>query len=109
MYADVVPGGVDPPVQPWPFAEQRLVCHLDRGRAGAGVAVEGEEARRAVGVNRLRQGDLVELNRVKLVSAGAAAGVLGAFSERDQSQEELPGRILGRIAEPCVDFFGATG
>ena len=82
---------------------------LDRGRPRSRVAVEGEQARAAERVDRLCHRLLVDLDRAELAPVGAATGVLCALSERDQSQEELPGCILGGLAQPRVDLLGATG
>ena len=109
VHADVVPRGVDPPPQPCPLAEQRFVCDLERGRPRTGVAVEGEKARCAEGVDRLRHRLLVELDRSELSVVDAPAGVFDPLSERDQSQEELPRRVLGRFAQACVDLVGVSG
>ena len=109
VHADVVPRGVDPPPQPRPLAEQRLVCDLERGRPRTGVAVEGEKARCAEGVDRLRHRLLVELDRSELSAVDAPTGVFDPLSERDQAQEELPRRVLGRFAQAHVDLVGASG
>ena len=73
--------------------------HLDGRCSRARIAVEGEQARGAERVEGRRHRLLVDLDRVELPALDAAAGVLRAFAEGDQSQEELPGRIPGGVAE----------
>src|SRR5262245_53415918 len=95
VHADVFPCRVDPTLQARPLAEQRLVRDLDRGGPRSRVAIEGEQARATEGVDRLRHRPLVDLDRAELAPVDAAAGVLCALAERDQSQEELPDCTLG--------------
>ena len=93
----VIASVVDPGPQSRPVVEQRLVRHLDGGRAARRIAVEGEQAVTA----ELRQQDIElvtsETLLFELSTANAATGVVVVLAHVDQT-EEHPARLVAERA-----------
>ena len=106
--AKVVPSGGDPVLEPGPPAEQRLVRDLDRRRFGAWVAVEREQPRGTVGIDRQRQPALVDIEGVQLGPLHTPAGVR-RIAQGDQAQEQLPHSLLPGVVQSPVESLGSAG
>ncbi len=106
MSTQVISCLVYPPLQPRPLPEEGLVGNLDRWFSGGGIPIEGQEA---MSVERVQDGvhrRSVDRQRIDLGQTDAPSGVLGAFTERDQSQEELPRRAALVSLQPPEERLG---
>ncbi len=100
--SQAVPVGVEPPSEPRPFANQRLVSHFDRGFAGHRVVIKREEPGIAV------CGDDVRRDRRDLRTTDPATGVLGALAGQHQAPEESTYVLPARFAVALVELIGAA-
>ncbi len=103
--AHVLPRRVDPALEPAPGGEQGLVRHLHGGLAGRRVAVEGEQAVAAEGLDHGLHGLPEPLEREHLGPPDPPPRVLTALPERDEAQEELPGGRPARVVEAPVEVL----
>ena len=100
---------VDPCPESRPLAQERLVGDLHRRAVRDRIAVEGEEALAAEGVDHVldRGGAATEL--LDLLPSHAAARVVAPFAERDEAREQLPRRVPACDVELLVELFRPTG
>src|SRR5436190_3871441 len=109
MQPHLLAAAVDPAPEPAPFAHERLVRHLDRRRSAARVAVKREQAPSAELLDRLLERVLVDLHRGELCPFDAPARVLRALAQGDESEEQLPRRLLRLLPEAAVDLLRPAG
>ncbi len=105
--ADVVAALVDPVAQPLPFPQQGFMRHLQGGRTGELIAVEGEKPVPAEPIDDGFHGDQVDVERDDLGRFHASAAPLAGLGDGDEPQEQLPGRRLLLAGELRVDALGA--
>ena len=104
--AKVVPSGGDPVLEPGPPAEQRLVGDLDRRRFGARVAVEREQPRGTVGIDRQRQPALVDIEGVQLGPLHARRRVSAASPRVTRRRNSCRTACCPGSSSPSVERLG---
>ena len=105
LRAQILPSRVDPPVQPRPRREHRLVRQLDRGHARAGVPVERELPRGSERVEDRRHRLLVDVERGDLRARHPSPRVLGPLPECDEPEEQLTSGLLPVVIELRVELL----
>ena len=94
---------VDPPVQPVPLGQDRLVCDLDGGRARQWLAVEGEQTVLAVACEHLVERVGLELELAKLAATNPAPRVVRSRVGAHEAKEDLAAGCPRRWAKVCVE------
>ena len=99
LIAHVISRAVDPVAQPRPLGEQRLVRDLDRRAPRDGVAVEAQQAVAAERIEHGAEHPAIDRELLELTLEDSATGVVGALSEVDEPQQDLPRHIVRFVAE----------
>ena len=99
---------LDPPAEPIPLGQDRLVRDLDRRRPRQRLAVEGEQAVLAVARDDLVERVGIELELAELASAHPASRVLRGGVGVDEAQEDLAACGLRRRTEARVELLRAA-
>jgi hypothetical protein len=100
---------VDPPAQPGPAAQQRLVGDLHRVPAGGQQPRGGERVQRGPRSHRVGHAPEQAVRRDPTPGVGGPVPVPGGLADPDQAEEDLPGGRLPRLVEPGVDVVGRPG
>jgi len=97
----------DPARQPRPAAQQRFVRHLDGRLSRRRITVEGQQPRRAEGVEQAVGLGAEGGDTLQLAARGAAAEIGVLAADGNQPEEQQTGCVLGIPLERPVDVLGA--
>ena len=96
----------DPPAEPVPLGQDRLVRDLDGRRPCQWLAVEGEQTVLAVACEHLVERVRLELELAKLAATHPAPRVVGSGVDAHEAKEDLAAGCPRRRAEACVEILG---
>jgi len=100
---------VDPPTQPGPAPQQRLVGDLHGVAAGGQQPRGGERVQRGPRRHRVGHAPKQAVRRDPTPGVGGPGAVPGGLADPDQAEEDVPGGRLRGLVEPGVDVLGRPG